>query len=201
MAERELGPAKRILIMMRKRYLRLLLFVALAPALALAGSGKRSPGFVDGTEFIDIAGDESVTVEVSIQGALLKALTGIDPELAKLAGGLESIHAVILQLDDKDVAKRVADMMRQTERGLLKRNWERLAIVKDHGSEVRVLVLNDEETIQGLVVMVADTEEDQMVFANISGVIDLAAISRLGESLDIPGLDKLNLEEGDDDDE
>jgi hypothetical protein len=167
--------------------------LALASSLAPAGDDR---GLVDGSEFIRLAGDDAVTVEVSIKGALLKALTSADPELAKVAGGLESIHAVILDVERGDVAQRVVDRMRKVEEQLLSEGWERLARVKDEDSEVKVLVLNDEEAIHGLVVMVADDEE--LVFANISGILDLAAISAIGAGLDIPGLDDLKLEGKDD---
>ena len=44
--------------------------------------------------------------------------------------------------------------------------------------------------ILGLVVMVAG-DDNEFVFANIAGTLNLAAIAKLGESLDIPGLDEL----------
>jgi hypothetical protein len=87
--------------------------------------------------------------------------------------------------------------MREMEARLLNDGWERVARIRDEDTEVKVLVLNDDEAIHGLVVMVADHDEGEMVFANIAGVIDLAAISAIGQSLDIPGLQNLDL--GDDD--
>ena len=117
-------------------------------------------------------------------------LASVDPDLEDLVGGLESIHAVILEAEDDGTANRILDLMRATERRLMGQGWERLARVRDDESEIKVLVLNDEEAILGLVVMVAD-DDHEFVFANIAGELNLAAISAIGESLDIPGLDEL----------
>jgi len=82
--------------------------------------------------------------------------------------------------------------MRQTESKLIDREWEVLTRIRNGESNVTVLVLNDEESIQGLVVLVADAGGHEVVFANIAGTIDLAAIAKLGESLEIPGLDQVD---------
>jgi hypothetical protein len=149
------------------------------------------PGFVDGSGFLELAGRDAGTVEVNLHGALLRALLAWDPELKELVSGLESIHAVILDVERRDSYEKVKDLMHRTERKLLDRGWERLARVRDAETNVTVLVLNDEETVQGLVVMVGGDDEGELVFANIAGVIDLAGIARLGETLEIPGLDQV----------
>ena len=168
----------------------LLLVLVSSPAVAEKKSLDKVPGYVDGAAFVELAGDDAVTVEVSIHGGLLKMLASVDPELEELVGGLESIHAVILEMEDDETATRIRDLMRQTERQLMSKGWERLARVRDDEAEVKVLILNDEEAILGLVVMVAG-DENEFVFANIAGTLNLAAIAKLGESLDIPGLDEL----------
>ncbi|MHC4502973.1 MAG: hypothetical protein ACYTFI_06690, partial [Planctomycetota bacterium] len=45
--------------------------------------------------------------------------------------------------------------------------------------------------ISTVVVLVADAEGEEVVFANIAGAIDLAAIAALGETFEIPGLDQV----------
>jgi hypothetical protein len=79
---------------------------------------------------------------------------------------------------------------------LLKKNWVRLAKVRDGSEQVSVLILNDETSIRGLTVMVSDSGPGgSFVFANVAGLIDLAAIQRLGEQMNIPGLDQIRSEE------
>ncbi len=168
----------------------LLLVLVSSPAVAEKKSLDQVPGYVDGAAFVELAGDDAVTIEVSIHGGLLKMLASVDPDLEELVGGLESIHAVILQVEDDGAYERIRELMRQTERRLMGQGWERLARVKEDETEVKVLVLNDEDAILGLVVLVAG-DENELVFANIAGTLNLAAIAKLGESLDIPGLDEL----------
>jgi len=168
----------------------LLLALFASPAVAQKTRLENLPGYVDGAAFIDLVGDDAVTVEVSIHGSLLKALLGVDPDLKAMAGGLESIHAVILEIQDEDTAAAVKDLMRQVERRLMRQGWQRMVRVKEQDSEVKVLVLNDEASIHGLVVLVAG-DDNEFVFANIAGVLDLAAIAKIGETFDIPGLDEL----------
>jgi hypothetical protein len=165
-----------------------------------AGQRSRPPGFVDGSILIDLAGEDALTVEISLHGALLKAITGADPELKNLAGGLESIQAVILDLEETPSSSKIREQVEEIQKELRRQGWQRLARVKEAGAVINVLVLNDEETIQGLVVLVVDESDQQVIFANVAGVLDLAAIERLGEEMDIPGLDDLNYDDGKSDD-
>ena len=170
----------------------LLLVGLLAVAPAGAGDRSRPPGYVDGSELIARAGEDALTVEISLHGALLRAITRADAELEEMAGGLESIHAVILDLEQVASKEKVLEVVSDIQSDLRSKGWERLARMKEGDSLINVMLLNDEETIQGLVVLVVNNEEQQIIFANVAGVLDLAAIERLGEELDIPGLDDLD---------
>lgn len=173
----------------------LALGLALSPSARAAGPPVR--GFVDGSRFLDVAGEGAGTVEVSLQGALLKALIAADPELQKLAHGLESIHAVIVEPKNADALRRTREMAHETERKLLAEGWERVARIKDEGANVAVLVLNEGEKVRGLVVLVADENDGEVVFANVAGFVDLAAIASLGRQLEIPGLEQMDDEHQD----
>jgi hypothetical protein len=158
----------------------------------LAAERSRPPGYVDGASLIERAGEDALSVEISLHGALLKAITRADPELAKMAGGLESIHAVILDLEQVPSRDDVLGLVDRIQRDLRSSGWERLARMKEGGSLIQVMLLNDEESIQGIVVLVVDEDDDQVIFANVAGKLDLAAIERLGEEMDIPGLKELD---------
>src|SRR6185295_4816227 len=155
-------------------------------------------GFVDGSAFARLAGDEAVKVEITLKGGLLHALAGADEELAQMARGLDSIEAVILDIGETAMTDRLRELIGKTEKQLIGKGWERLARVVEPGSEVKVLVLSDQSSIQGLVVMIVDEQARQVVFANVAGKLDLAAISRMGEDLEIPGLDRLQREKKED---
>ncbi|MCP3981477.1 MAG: DUF4252 domain-containing protein [bacterium] len=152
----------------------------------------KSAGCVDGQPFVELAGDDDVLVEVSIHGALLKAIVNSHADLKALVGGLESIHAVIIDVsDDADASEKARNKMRAIESRLMKGEWQRLARIRDGDAEVKVLVLSEEETVHGLVVMVLEIDGGEMVFANVCGAVDLAALQKLGSTFDIPGFEHL----------
>ena len=177
------------------RLLGLLLVVGLA--LAPGAAAQRGPGYVGSQSFIDIAGDDGVTVQVSVGSSLIGLITGADPELKRLLGGLTSVEAVILDLSRRGVADRARTALRETESRLLKRGWERLVLVREDETDLRVMILNDEKAIQGLVVMIIDTDEGQMVFANIAGNLDLASLEEIGDTFGVPHLGDIDLEDAD----
>ena len=174
------------------------LVVGLAGPTWAQGEYRKHPGYVDGSKLLAMADEDTGTVEVSLNGALLRALISFDPELKEIASGLESIHAIVLDMGDEDENRwaRGRELLLETEKSLVRQNWQRITKIQDEGTQVSVLALSDEETIHGLVVLVAG-DDGELVVANIAGDIDLAALAKLGEKLDIPGLDQLD-EDGDD---
>jgi hypothetical protein len=62
-----------------------------------------------------------------------------------------------------------------------------------------VLARTADDKIQGLVVMIVDENERNVVFANLAGTLDLAAIERIGGDMQLPGLDRLGAEAASDD--
>ncbi len=166
--------------------------LAAAPVWAQAKDYSKVRGFVDKELFTDLVGEDDVQIEVWLPGSLLQIVKAVDPELGDLVEGLELAQALVVETEDEETARRLAERFRATETSLLRKNWIRLAKVKDGSEQVSVLILNDEETIRGLTVMVIDSGD--FVFANVAGIIDLAAIQRLGEQMDIPGLDQLDKE-------
>jgi len=166
-----------------------------SPVLSESKKAPPGPGFVDGTSLIDIVGDDAVVVEVSLGKSLLKMMTGSSSDLDEQLGGLESIYALIVDLSDADAAGRARAEVREIERRLIDDGWERIARIKETDAEIKVLVLmHDEEMIEGLVVMIFSLEDDEpvLVFANIAGLIDMKSLENLGEDLDLPGLDQLD---------
>jgi len=166
-----------------------------SPVLSESKKAPPGPGFVDGARLIDIVGDDAVVVEVSLGKSLLKMMTGSSSDLDKQLGGLESIYALIVDLSDANAAGRARAEVREIERRLIDDGWERIARIKETDAEIKVLVLmHDEEMIEGLVVMIFSVEDDEpvLVFANIAGLIDMKALENLGEDLDLPGLDQLD---------
>jgi hypothetical protein len=173
-----------------------LAILAVGPAWGQAKDYTKIPGYVDKEGFSGLAGEDDVQIEVWLPGSLLKIVGAVDPELGELVSGLQLAQAVVVETKDAEKSRRLVERMRSIESGLLKKGWIRLAKIKDGGEQVSVLILNDDESISGLTVMVSESgSEGSFVFANVAGRIDLAAIQSIGEQMNIPGLDQLELEE------
>jgi len=180
------------------------ILLALAVGLAVAGSpahaGDRDTagvrGFVDGSAFGRLAGEDSEVVEIHLGPTLLGAIARgakDDPEAAALLGGLRSVSAYIVGLDgDADRTAKATKLFGTLEEQLLRDGWERLARVREKGDRVNVFVLGTGTAVEGLVVLAFDKDEGRVVFANLAGSMDLAKLGRIQDALDVPGLDELS---------
>ena len=179
------------------RLLPLLLGIVVAVP-AAAEDRTQSRGWVDSEPFLELAGDDDLEVEVSIQGALMKMIaagfTEEDPELADAVAGLERIYAAVVNLRDSDKRTRGADLMNATSGRLRKAGWQSVVRVRDEESLLTVMTVGGEETVDGLVVLVLEKTEGQLVFVNLVGTIDVAQIEKIGSSMDLPGLEHMNQE-------
>lgn len=185
-----------------KRIHRIALAAAAAACLALFPSTPAVAADcagVDGDELISIFGEEAIQVEVNLGGALLgMANKAIQEEGDIGRTRLEGISVLIFDLDrigggDLDSRiDRARDRLRDIEDRLKRRGWERMARVREDGTDLSVLVQSrDEVTIGGMAVLGIDREEGTAMFVNLCGIIDLDALDALGEQfdLDLPEMD------------
>ena len=166
----------------------------------LTAAGGLSPvcagkGFVDPEPFIELGGEDDLTLEISISGALLKMISaGLsegNKDLADTVAGLHSIHAVILSMDTEAKRLRGQELLRATEKRLRREAWDRIARVNDEEGNLSVWILGSEKTVDGVTVLIRGKEDGELVFVNIDGIIDLSKLEELGETLNVPGLDNL----------
>jgi len=163
-------------------------------ALAVDPETAKLPGYVDGTPFLDLASEDGELVEVSLSRSILSmfcgAAEGEEPDVAGIACGLEWIGAVVIGIGEQSGNEEQArELIEQTEEALLGKGWERLVRVQEKDEILRVLMLPSGKSVLGLVVLVV--EEDEIVFANVAGEIDMAQLRKLGDQMDIPGLEEL----------
>lgn len=176
-----------------------ILFAAIVP-LRAEDRLASSPGFVDGSAFADLAGEDGEITEINLSGQLLRTIASVDAEdqgFGDLVRNLKSISAYIVELGS-DAAKieKAARLVRDIEARLERQSWERIARVREKTSNVNVWIRSSEPHIDGLVVLVLDRDGGSVVFANIAGRIDLARLGELGRRLDVPGLEGLGEETG-----
>jgi hypothetical protein len=168
----------------------LVLALPIAPAHAVGGG----PGAIDTTSLRELAGDDGVKVEVNLSGALLKMLSGAmggeEAEAAKMLSGLESVNVLVLNVDEGKADRAAATITKMGD-SLAKKGWSAIARIQEEGETVQVLLhMDGDEAIDGLVVMVSERGEGELVFVNIVGRIDLEGLRHLAGEFDINGLEE-----------
>ena len=132
---------------------------------------------------IDRLRRRTVRAEVDDGPEVIERHGGSAPDPERLAGSCETSRALLRALDDLE-----ADLRAKT--------WQELAYIQDEESTVRVLTKSDaKDRVLGLVVLVLDTSDDEpaLVFANVTGTIDLAKLQQIGKGFNVPGLSDLDL--------
>jgi len=173
--------------------------LATGVAMAVDPQTAKLPGYVDGAPFLELASEDGELVDISLPRSILGMFCGSEEEggeesdVAGIACGLEWIGAVVIEIgEEADSEHRAQELIEQTEKGLLGKGWERLARVQKEGEVLKVLMLPSGKSVLGLVVLIV--EEHEIVFANVAGNIDMAQLRKLGDEMDIPGLEELPAE-------
>lgn len=158
------------------------LFLGTSAALA-----SDSGGFVDGAMFRSLIDDARDVVEVNLDGAILQALAKLgdgDRDTAHskdLFAKLKSIHAVIGTV--KGPAAAALAVVQKTDQALVAAGWQRVTRITDATSTVSVLTHTVAERVDGLVALIFNSEDKELVFANLAGEI--------GKRFNVPGLDQV----------
>lgn len=140
------------------------------------------PGYVD-LKARDIFGDVEPTVEVLLDGPLLRMMAGAsgkdDSEAGKMLASLKLIRVNAFPITEG--SGEVAAKFEALSKRLVKDGWSRIVHVKEDEKTVNVFIRADEEVFQGLVVLAA--ESDEAVFVNIVGDVDPRMLAKLGGEL------------------
>jgi len=155
---------------------------------------RNHPGYVN-FDNIDIPEDCEETVEVYLQGPILKVVAAVteseDPALSNMLEDLLLIRVNSFSLDTKNLAK-ITSRIKKIEKELKQQNWQKIVRVKDKKDRAQIYLKTDSnDRFAGLVVMAIE-DSKEVVLVNIVGTIDLNQISKLGKKLDIKELEKIN---------
>jgi hypothetical protein len=167
------------------------LFLAGAPAAAQSAAASH-PGYVDGATFRALVDDDKEITEINLEGPTLKALCNKkdgDPEARELYCQLKAIHAVIGSV--RGPAANALTLLKQTDQKLAAAGWQRIARIKDETSWISVLTHVSGDQIDGLVALIFDSEDKEIVFANLAGPVDLSNLEAIGDTLKVPGLEHI----------
>jgi len=169
--------------------------VILAATAAHPARAETSSGYVDETMFRALVDENQDVVEINLDGAILQALAksgrdGHDADDAKdVFAKLKSIHAVIGTV--KGPAEDALALVQKTDKKLAAAGWQRITRVSDPTSTISVLTHTVADKVDGLVVLIFDSKDKELVFANLAGEIDVTKLGEIGERLNVPGLDQV----------
>ncbi len=163
---------------------------------ALSGHAA-APGYVDIGKFK--AADGCQFVEVNLQAPLLKfASVFVDkdePEIAALIRTIQHVRVNVVGYDEStrvETTNRVGDVRRELEA----QGWTQMVTVKESGKaeDVTVFVkMAADDSIDGLVVTVIDTNKREVVFVNLVGNIKPEQLATIGKRLNIEPLSHLSV--------
>ncbi len=170
------------------------------PARAAEQDITRHPAYVDGSAILELAGEDGDIVEVSIGPGLMGAMrAGVD-DATGLLSGLRGIYAYVVNLDH-DAAREAGARrkVKSLEQQLSATGWERIVRVREEGDHVNVFTRpggdgrpGSAQIVSGLVVLVLEGDESQVVFVNIIGDMDMAKLGALADTVNLPGLRDLS---------
>ena len=167
---------------------------ALALAAALAGCGLTAPRGNAGYANLDSLGllDVDNTITLSLGPTILRfAASHVedDPETQALLKGLNGVRIRIYEIDRG--ADRVAGRLNRMSVRLREQDWEPVAVMKEEGETVHMLVKTTDAGIVGMTVLVADQTE--AVVVNIMGDLDPQYFSRAMTALNVDNTPDIQL--------
>lgn len=167
----------------------LLLFLTAAAGRAQKLSDQ--PGYVS-IEELGIFSREDLSVEINLDGSILRmvaeATRGDDPEFAKVMSGLQAIQVRVFPLEGVK-EEMIRGKIERAVRWLEDRGWSSMVRVREKGDESYIYLKKSGEKIVGLTILAIEAGEEAAM-VNIVGQLDPAEIGRLGQSFDIPQLEK-----------
>jgi hypothetical protein len=158
---------------------------------------RSQPGYVDFSMLDKL--DQPAKVEVNLRDPMLnlvgKFISEDDPELKDLISSLKLVRVRVYQITRSNIDQLMA-IGSETATMLDKAGWERIVRVRDEeeGEYVDVYFKpsSNAEWIDGVLV-VALGDDDDAAFVNIVGTIRPEDVARIGEQLDIDGMDKVRI--------
>ena len=177
-----------------KRYSLVFIFVLILSFVASAQDDySKYPGYVDLSD-IEAFKDSETTVEVFITKPLLSLVAAAtssseDPSFSNLLKGLALIRVETFGVEDKDTEK-VKKIIQKVSKKLTKEKWSRIVRVKEKKELVEIYIKPDGAKVAGLLVMSLEPD-NEAVFVNIVGTIDMEQLGKLSRKFDIPQLDSL----------
>ncbi len=176
---------------MRKPILLLTLLGLLEAVSAAAGPPATPPGSIPFDE-LGIFPREKLSVEINLGPPLLRLVAAAmgkeDPEFSRLITNLREIRVQVFPVtagDEGSVRTRIGRAVSWLE----DHGWAATVKVREKDEETFIYLKEADGNIQGLTLLSFQPGEEAVVI-NIVGRIDPAQLGRLGQTFDIPALQK-----------
>lgn len=151
------------------------------------------PGYFP-AEFLDLVPSHAVSVEINLQGAMLKmigAFAGKDePDFASVVAALDAIRVRSGEFAPDD-AGAIADRLQAGQAWLADNGWLPMVRVRDDGEEVYIYSREQQGDLVGFTILAL--EEGEATAVNLIGRINPAQLERLISGLDLGILDDIEL--------
>jgi len=167
------------------------------------------PGYID-LNSIEIPDDAEEITDIDLGPSMLRMAFGVDRDSdSGLADALSRIYSIRVKGFEVGYreAVQVEEAIDRIEAQLKADRWERIIYVKNRDERISVNVIPVDDKWGGLMIIVFEPE-DQAMFVNIVGEIDLADLAKVAGEFDdvdleemIEGLEDLEDLEDDEDDE
>lgn len=192
-----------------KNLIKITLFLALLP-LAFSIAQKKDysgePGYINLSDLTKFESESKFT-EVILEEKLLRLASKFsrrnDDELSRVLENIKLIQVYVIGVNEKN-EKIFENRILEVNKKVQSKSWDRIIRHKDKDQIANVFIKTDaNDNIVGLIVTALEKDfdefgelgnfkdENQAVFLNIVGDIDLETIGRLNDKWDIHGLDKV----------
>ncbi len=165
--------------------------LVLAGTLLLSACGITAPRSNDGYANLDSLGvfDTDRVMTISIGPTLLNiaawAVGEDEPETAALLRDLDGVRIRIYEINGD--AERVARRVKKMSMKLREDNWQPVILIQEEGEQTHMLIRSKGDTIQGLTLITADSEE--AVVINLMGHLDPSHFTDVMLALDVDAPD------------
>jgi hypothetical protein len=139
-------------------------------------------------EFHNKYKDNGKYITVHIEGGLLKVLSNIDTEdedTDDLLNVISKLEGIDLHAIDKREAGFSEKDIKKLKKEIRKEKFDELLLVREGETNIDFLVKEKNGKISDLLLLIDEAHE--FVVLNFTGEIDLAALTRLSDELDIKG--------------
>jgi hypothetical protein len=141
--------------------------------------------------FNKYAGDDSFTTQVTISSKMFSLFTDLEVEKPEDKEVLEAISKLKgLRIIGKENTSDARNLYKEASGVVLQNKFEELMSVRDKDKDMKFYILEKSPGKISELVMVSGSPKDFMVMT-LFGEIDLKQISRIGQKMNVSGLENL----------